>query len=93
MDLNFNLQNSILMKISDEIKKKAKKLFEEGKVKKEIETEKRIHFKVQGETEMHSVIFEKISRNFFCDCTYFTLKEKNCSHIEAVKLFLRKESG
>ncbi|MEM5879439.1 MAG: hypothetical protein QXU74_03025 [Candidatus Aenigmatarchaeota archaeon] len=80
------------MKISDEIKIKAKKLFEEGKIRKEIETEKRIHFKVQGETEEHSVILEKKSKNFLCDCPYFTLKEKNCSHIEAVKLFLRKKS-
>jgi hypothetical protein len=79
------------MKISDEIKIKAKKLLEEGKVKKEIETDKRIHFKVEGETEEHSVIFDKEKNKFSCDCPYFTLKEKYCSHVEAVRLFLKKE--
>jgi predicted nucleic acid-binding Zn finger protein len=79
------------MKISDEIKIKAKKLLKEGKVKEEFETDKRIHFKVQGETEEHSVIFDKEKNEFSCDCTYFALKEKYCSHVEAVKLFLKKE--
>lgn len=78
----------IIMKISKEVEMKAKKLLREGKIKKEIETERRIHFKVQGETEEHSVIFDKIEKKFLCDCPYFTLKEKYCSHIEAVKLFL-----
>lgn len=79
------------MKISDEIKIKAKKLLKEGKVKEEFETDKRIHFKVQGETEEHSVIFDKEKNEFSCDCTYFTLKKKYCSHIEAVKLLLKKK--
>jgi uncharacterized Zn finger protein len=78
------------MEISDDVKFKAKKLFEEGKVNKEIETDKRIHFKVQGGTEEHSVIFNKVEDSFSCDCPYFTLKEKCCSHIEAVRLFLKK---
>ncbi|MEM5829797.1 MAG: hypothetical protein QW040_01435 [Candidatus Aenigmatarchaeota archaeon] len=79
------------MKISSEIKAKARKLFEEEKVRKEFETDKRIHFTVQGETEEHSVIFEKESKKFLCDCTYFALKEKSCSHVEAVRLFLKKK--
>jgi hypothetical protein len=79
------------MKISDEVKTKAKKLIEEGKVIKEIETLKRIHFKVRGEREEHSVIFDKEKNKFSCDCPYFTLKEKYCSHVEAVKLLLKKE--
>jgi hypothetical protein len=79
------------MKISDEIKIKSKKLFESGKVKEEFETNKRIHFRVQGETEEHSVIFDKKENKFSCDCTYFTLKGKYCSHIEAVKLLLKKK--
>ncbi|MEM5766039.1 MAG: hypothetical protein QW423_00095 [Candidatus Aenigmatarchaeota archaeon] len=90
--INLNLELNIqLMKISSEIKTKAKKLFEGGMVGKELETDKRIHFKVRGESEEHSVIFEKRSRKFLCDCAYFTLKGKYCSHVEAVKLFLRKK--
>ena len=87
--MNLNLQPNILfMEISEEVKTKAQNLLKEGKVKKEVETDKRIHFKVQGETETHSVIFDKESREFFCDCPYFTLKEGYCSHIEAVRILL-----
>jgi hypothetical protein len=77
------------MEISEEIKTKAKKLLKEGKVKKEVETEKRIHFKVQGETETHSVIFDKKSGEWECDCQYSTLREKECSHILACKIINR----
>jgi len=72
--------------VSKEIKKKGIKLFKEGKVKKEIETEKRIHFKVIGYTEEHDVIFDKQKNKFECDCKYFTLSRKKCSHILASKL-------
>jgi hypothetical protein len=79
------------MKISKEVETKAKNLVKEGKVKKEIETEKRIHFKVQGETEVHSVIFNKEKNEWECDCPFSTLKEKECSHIVACKLFLKNK--
>jgi len=62
---------------------KAEKLVEEGKVKKEVETDKRVHFKVQGETEVHSVIFDKMKGEWNCDCSYNTLKRRICSHIIA----------
>lgn len=65
-------------------------LFKEGRVKKEVETEKRIHFKVQGETDYHSVIFDKEKHEFSCDCSYSTLKGKECSHILGVKHFLKE---
>jgi len=78
------------MKISKEVEDKAKNLIKGGRVKKETETEKRIHFKVQGETETHSVIFDKEKGKLSCDCKYFTLKEGYCSHIEAVRIFLKK---
>ena len=81
------------MRISREVKLKARKIFEEKKIRKDFETEKRIHFKVQGETQEHFVIFDKTTRKFSCDCPYFSLKERSCSHIEAVKLFLSKKSG
>jgi hypothetical protein len=72
--------------ISEDIKKKAQSLFEEGKVKVEFETDKRIHFKVFGRTEEHSVIFDKEKNEWSCDCKYSTLKQKECSHILACKL-------
>ncbi|MEM5854636.1 MAG: hypothetical protein QXG39_06970 [Candidatus Aenigmatarchaeota archaeon] len=81
------------MKISREVKIKARKLFEGKKIKKEIETDKRIHFRVQGDTDEHFVIFDKDRRKFSCDCPYFSLKEKSCSHIEAVKLFLSRQKS
>ncbi len=72
--------------VSKDIKEKAMLLLEQKKVKKEIETNKRIHFKVQGETEVHSVIFDK-GRNYWeCDCKFWSLKQKECSHIIACKL-------
>jgi len=74
------------MEISEEVKNKAENLLKEGKVKKEVETDKRIHFKVQGETETHSVIFDKERNEFICDCKYSTLKEGICSHVYAVRL-------
>ena len=77
------------MEISEEVKAKAENLVKEGKVKKEVETDKRIHFKVQGETEVHSVIFDKEKKEFSCDCPYSTLREGYCSHIEAVKILLK----
>lgn len=78
------------MEISEEVKSKAENLLKEGKVKKEIETEKRIHFKVIGETETHSVIFEKEKGKWECDCAYSTLKEGICSHIVASKSLMKK---
>lgn len=46
-------------KVSKEIKQKAKKLLKAGKVKKDLDSEKRSYFTVEGESEKHSVIFEK----------------------------------
>lgn len=78
------------MEISKEVKRKAENLLKEGKVKKEIETNKRIHFKVIGETATHSVIFDKEKGRWECDCEYFTLKEGICSHIVASKSSIKK---
>ena len=62
---------------------KAEKLVQENKVKREVENEKRAHFAVEGETEVHSVIFDKLKNEWTCDCSYNTLKGKTCSHIMA----------
>ena len=73
-------------KVSKEIELKAAELVRQGKVKKEIETGKRIHFRVKGETEEHFVIFDKTKSSFACDCRYFTLQGKECSHIVSARM-------
>ncbi len=73
--------------LSWKTKRKGFWLFKEGKVKKDIETDKRIYFIVSSEKE-HSVIFDKVKKSYTCDCEYFSLKLKDCSHIYAVKLFM-----
>jgi hypothetical protein len=76
--------------ISADIEKKGYILYKEGKAKKELETDKRIHFKVTGETEEHSVIFDKEKNSWKCDCHYSTLQRKKCSHIMACELSLNQ---
>ncbi|MCS7123311.1 MAG: hypothetical protein RMJ17_01920 [Candidatus Aenigmarchaeota archaeon] len=69
-------------------KLKAYKLLREDKVKKDLETGKRIYFVVKS-TEEYSVFFDKEKDKWFCDCKYFSLKLKECSHIIACKLYLK----
>lgn len=66
--------------------KKAERLVTEGRVRKEMETKNRIHFSVQGDTEMHSVIFDSRKGKWSCDCRYSALTNKECSHIIAAKM-------
>lgn len=77
------------METSNQVKEKAQSLVQKGKVSKELETEKRIHFKVASR-EIHSVIFDKEKKEWECDCRFFALTQKTCSHILASKLFLEK---
>ncbi len=78
------------MTASEEVKKKGLNLFSAGKVKKDFETDRRTHFSVQGETEKHSVIFDKEKNNWSCDCRYFALTQKMCSHIVAAELLTKE---
>jgi hypothetical protein len=76
------------MEVSEKIKAKAEQLLQEKKVKKELETDRRIHFSVQGTSEVHSVIYEKQRKKWSCDCSYNSLKNKICSHIVASEKFM-----
>ena len=67
-------------------------LLKEGRVKKDLETERRIYFKVLGESDSHIVIFDKERNKFSCDCKFFSLKQKKCSHIIAAEAFLERGS-
>ena len=69
---------------------KAEKLVQEKKIRKEVETDKRAHFVVQGTLEEHSVIFDKMKNEWSCDCSYNTLKRKICSHIVAAQTVMAK---
>jgi hypothetical protein len=71
-----------------EIEKKARKLFREGRVRLDFESEKRIYFTVYSR-EVHSVIFDKERNEFKCDCKYFSVKQRECSHIKSCKLLLK----
>jgi hypothetical protein len=72
------------------VESKAERLIKENKVRKEVETDKRAHFVVQGTEESHSVIFDKAKNEWSCDCSYNTLKRKLCSHILASMKILEK---
>ncbi len=73
-------------KLSKEIIEKGKLLLKSGKVTKDIDTNKRTYFSVEGESEKHSVIFEKRKKEFKCDCKFNSLHHKRCSHIFACML-------
>lgn len=73
-------------KASKEVMEKGTSLLKEGKVKREVETDKRVHFKVQGETAIYFVIFDKERNEFSCDCKFNSLKKGMCSHIYACQL-------
>lgn len=73
-------------KLSNEIIWKGKLLLEKGKVTKDLDTEKRIYFTVEGESEKHSIIFEKRKKEWKCDCKYNSLHHRRCSHIFACML-------
>ncbi len=74
------------MDVSQSILEKGKKLVEEKRVMKDVDSEKRIHFKVLGDTEEHIVIYDKNKNTYECDCSFNTLKYKECSHIVGCKI-------
>jgi hypothetical protein len=75
--------------VSQETEEKGLKLFKEGRVVKELETSKRTHFKVVGDTDVYFVIFDKEKNEFSCDCKFFSLHQEKCSHIIAAELALK----
>lgn len=80
------------MSVSKKTERKGYWLFKQEKVKKDLETDKRIHFIVQGENEERFVIFNKKKKDFSCDCEYFSLHLKPCSHIIASKFYMENET-
>ncbi len=70
-------------------KRKGYWIFKEGRIKKDLENDKRAYFSIESDGKTHSVIFDKIKESFACDCEFFSLKFRDCSHIYATKLFLK----
>lgn len=79
--------------LSWKTKRKGYWIYKEGKVKKDLENDKRIYFNVKSDEKMHSVIFDKVKKTFTCDCEFFSLKFKECSHIYGVKLFIKGDKN
>ena len=77
------------MAASESIKAKAEQLIRDSKVKKDIETERRIHFLVEGTEDVHSVIYDKEKSEWTCDCRYSSLYHRPCSHVLAAKFLLK----
>jgi hypothetical protein len=70
----------------ESVQSKGARLFAQGKVKKDMDSDRRTYFLVQGETDEHSVVFDKAKDLWSCDCKYNTTKVRECSHIFACKL-------
>jgi len=81
------------MVVSTKTERKGYWLFKQGKVIKDLETDKRIHFIVNSKERDHFVIFNKKKRKFSCDCEYFSLHLKSCSHIVASRFFMKEKDN
>jgi hypothetical protein len=77
--------------VSNFVKQKSIDLVKDKKVVKDLETLQRVYFTVFSK-DQHSVIFDKEKKEWSCDCQFFSLKQKECSHILACKLFLNINS-
>ncbi len=77
------------MQLSVKTRKKGYEIFKKKRIQKSLETKRRIHFNVLGETSVHYVIYDKLKNVFTCDCQYFSLHQKPCSHIYAAYLLLK----
>ena len=77
----------MMNKVSKNVREKGIRLFRGCRVKKELDTNRRAHFVVRGETEMYSVIFDKARDAWSCECKFNSIKGRECSHIYACKLF------
>jgi hypothetical protein len=76
--------------VSKDVREKGTRLCEEGKVKKTMDTDRRAYYDVEGETEKHSVIHDKTRGDWSCSCKYFSMRNRECSHICASKLSEKK---
>ena len=75
--------------ISKRTERKGYWLYKQNMVEKQIETDRRIHFAVKTtHVKEHFVIFDKKKKEFSCDCQFYSLHLRPCSHILAAKMCL-----
>lgn len=67
---------------------KAVGLFEDGAVALDRRAGGSAYFAVRG----HDIIYRLDRKRWMCDCEFFSLKTKYCSHILAVHLFLESKN-
>jgi predicted nucleic acid-binding Zn finger protein len=83
--------------LDDKRIKKDDKLYIKGirltnSVNLDYKTDKHISFLVKGDNEMHNVMYfdeKKQDKRWQCDCKWYTLQDKTCSHIIAVNLAIK----
>ena len=80
-----------MMSVSENLRKKSEKLVREGKVKKDMDSNRRMFFTVEGSSGTYSVIFDREKGTWSCDCKYSSMKGKECSHIHACKLMIKQK--
>lgn len=71
---------------------KAVGLFEDGAVTLDRHAGGSAYFAVKGSREAHDIIYRLDRKRWMCDCEFFSLKTKYCSHILAVHLFLESRN-
>ncbi len=82
----------MMSKISKNIKKKGDRLLKTGNIKKDMDSANRLYFTVEGDTESHSVIFDKMKGKWSCDCKYSSMQNRQCSHIYACRLKMKEKN-
>lgn len=78
-----------------ELYRKAGKLFEEGRVKVDFESDKAVYFTVKGSRDSYSVIIKKDGKRS-CTCAFASIhagKDVLCSHICAALAMLMFSRG
>ena len=86
--------------LDDRDLKKDERLYIKGirltnSVKLDYKTEKHISFIVKGDESTHNVMYfdeKKYEKKWQCDCKWYTLQDKLCSHIIAVNLAVKNGS-
>lgn len=72
---------------------KARLLKDEERVEFEGQMGSSLYFKVLSGEKEHQVIFRGPTKQWLCDCQYFVMKAKSCSHVLACKLILKETQG
>lgn len=69
---------------------KARILKDEERVEFEGQMGSSLYFKVFSGDKTYQVIFRGPTKQWLCECPYFTIKAKTCSHVLACKLKLKE---